>query len=377
VNDATVNAEPPPPARLRAAWVAAADTLQRLGSTLEPLAVGLMDELVDVDLLRPDRPAGGDLPSPPVRVVPYRLSRWPGAEAGLAATLAEHLRGRKVQLLHALDAAAAPLTRRLARALAVPYLVTCHDQGDWKRIARGGAERAGVLAACEAVRAELAAHLGPQAGRVRLLRPGVHQVRHATCFRDPQRHVGLLAGAAGDDLPALQTALRSFAELHARKLPCVYFLLAGGRSERALRRQAGQLGLARELTFVAPQTAGRPADLFQAADLYVSPAPWPGLDVPALLAMARGVPVLAAAGGASDFLVNGQTALLFRRAEAAELTMKLTSLIDDRAAARALAENALEYLRRQHRPAEKVAALAAVYRQAVSAAQAAVGAAGK
>ena len=83
-----------------------------------------------------------------------------------------------------------------------------------------------------------------------------------------------------------------------------------------------------------------------------------------LLAMAAGVPVLAAAGkSANDFLRDGETAMGFTCGDYAELTVKLSAMLEDRASARALAENALEYIRRNHSAAANVTALASMYRE--------------
>jgi len=84
-----------------------------------------------------------------------------------------------------------------------------------------------------------------------------------------------------------------------------------------------------------------------------------------LLAMAAGIQVLAGDDGAADFLIDGQTTLRFRRGDAADLTAKLASLMDDRAMATRLAEGALAHLRAHHSPAGVVGALTRIYRKAL------------
>jgi len=354
------------PPRIRVAWVAGAHTFERRGRFLRPLAVGMMDESVDIELLCPEDAADVEVPSPPVAVTRYGRLRHFGMDTGAADALAGRLRSRKVQLLHALDAEATGLTHRLAHKADLPYLITSYELGDFRRLRRFAGQAVAIAAASTAARDQLLAHHTAPPERIRLLRPGVYAVPHATCFANPRHSVAIIAGGPLDDVTAFETVLRSFAELHSRKFDCVYFLFGSGRTERHLRRLAVRLELQHELTFVDWGVTSHLPDVFKAADLYISPAPCRCIDDGALSAIAAGVPVLAAAGGASDFLLDGQTALLFPRDNSPELTMKLTSLLDDRASARALAENALEYLRREHGAAGKVAALAEICRQAVT-----------
>ncbi len=81
--------------------------------------------------------------------------------------------------------------------------------------------------------------------------------------------------------------------------------------------------------------------------------------------MAGGVPVLAAADGSSDFLIDGETAMLFERGDAGDLTAKLTALLDDPRKAREQAERALSYLHEHHSAPGMVSELARIYRESV------------
>ncbi len=158
--------------------------------------------------------------------------------------------------------------------------------------------------------------------------------------------------------------LRSFADLIRRKLDCVFFVVGNGRADGQLRLSADKLGLRGELTFVDRQPLRLLPEMFKAADIYVAPVPSRGIDMPSLLAMAAGIPVLAAGEGAADFFIDGQTMLRFKQGNPADLAGKLASLMDDHAMAARLAESALEHLRTCHSPAGVVAALTRIYRKA-------------
>ena len=244
----------------------------------------------------------------------------------------------------------------------VPYVVSCYDLGDARIVGRLKAPPAGILAASANILRDCRRRRIVPDSRLHLLRPGVYQVRRASCFTQPQFSITLVAGGRLDDPSACQAVVRSFAQIAQQKYECAYFVLGNGRAERATRKLSEKLGLRGDLAFADWQAQWQLDDIFKAADLYVAIAPQRDLDVRCLLAMAAGVPVLAPAQGASDFLIEGETAVLFRRGDQADLTAKLARLLDDRAAARALADSALDYLREHHTPARMVAQLAQVYR---------------
>jgi len=176
----------------------------------------------------------------------------------------------------------------------------------------------------------------------------------------------VVAGGRLDDFDCFDAVLRTFSELKRRNYQCVYIIIGQGRSEKRLRARVESLNLRPDVTFVDPQPPWQFTGILRAADIYISPAPSNAVDFQSLLAMAVGVPVLSVESPASDFLKDGQTTLQFRRGDASGLNMKLLSVLEDRAAARRLAEKALEYLGQQHGPAEASSKTVEIYRRAVA-----------
>jgi glycosyltransferase involved in cell wall biosynthesis len=353
----------PAPTPVRVAWVAGPRTLEEYGRILQPLAVGLLDELVELTAICPQAAGVERLPSPPVRILRYgRLNWWALWEAASTMReLAGQVESGRVQLLHALDSSAAPLAARLSRETKTPYVLSSYDLRDGRRVRRLPVAPACVLAASEILLKELRQRAGGGT-RLELLRPGVYPVRRASCFTQPQYRVTLVAGGRLEEAAAGKAALRAFASVAQRKYDCAYFILGAARAERDLRAMARKLGLYGDLAFADWQEHWQLEEIFKAANLYAAPAEQKDLDVRCLLAMAAGVPVLAAGQGACDFLIEGRTATLFRRGDARDLAEGLLRFLEDRAAARAQADSALEYLREHHTPARMVAELARVYR---------------
>jgi len=352
------------PRRIRVAWLSGSETLRRFGRTLQPVAIGLMDEMVDLVALCPHGADVRELPSPPLEIIRYARPRWWSFGKTTVEFLTAEIRKRKIELLHALEASTADLARLLARSAGIDYIVSTYSLGRRRRLGRLDGHASAVLAASESIRQELLKHHVVAAENIHLVRPGVYQVRRPTCFSESQHSIAIITGGQLDRFEAFEAVLRSFAELRARNYPCVFFVLGGGRAERQLRIHAEKLTLREELTFADCLPVGELTGIFKAADVYVSPVPRGHIDMYCLLAMAAGIPVLAAAGGAADFLHDGRTAILFTEGDSAELTTKLMALLDDRDSATALAASALEYIRRHHSPAEMVANLVGIYRHA-------------
>ncbi|MGB2824408.1 MAG: hypothetical protein WBF17_25760, partial [Phycisphaerae bacterium] len=119
---------------VRTAWIAGAETFDRFGRVLQPLAIGLIDETVDVVIFSPAAADDGELASAPYEVVRYRPPRWWRPRKGMVAALAADLRNRKVELLYGLDGSVAGLTHALARAVGVGYLLGCYSRAEARRI---------------------------------------------------------------------------------------------------------------------------------------------------------------------------------------------------------------------------------------------------
>ena len=351
--------------RLRVVWVAGTETLERMERVLQPLAIGLMDELVELIVLCPEGIDTQELPSPPIQIMRYGRIPWLAFRSRTVRSIAGQLQDKRVALLHALDAEAAGLTARLAVSADLPYVLGSFSLDDGPGLRSLVRRPAAVLAASEPIRQNLLEHHVAPVEKLLLVRPGVYQVRHATCFNNPQHSIAIVAGGELGDYDAFDAALRTFAELVSRDYDCSFFVIGNGPAEKPLRARAEELGLRRRLSFADRQRTSQMAGILKAADIYIAPCTSPSIDFWSLLALAAGDPVLSGGPGASDFIIDDRTAVTFGPGNSSELIAKLTALLADRAATRALMENALGYLREHHSPAQMVAKVAQTYRQVV------------
>ncbi len=346
---------------LRVGLVAAERTIRRLGPVMRHLVIGLLGEPMPMTLICPAGCELTDIPAFALDVIEHPSMGLPLLRGRILTSLARQVHSAGVGLLHALDEAALGLTRQLAVRADVDYVAGAYALD---REIRAGDHRCRALLAGSAPiqRMLVESHAGA-AEIIRLLRPGVHQVRSATCFIDPQHSTAIVASGDLGSFEPFAAVLDSFVQLKQAGRECVYFLIGNGRAEARLRRRAEKLDLMEELTFVDRQEPEQLGGILKAADIFISPRPTRRLDVELLTAMAAGVPVVTADAPAADFVLNEQTALAFKAGDATELTVRLLSLIDDRAAARNLADAALEHLRVNHSPSRMTEELLAIYRE--------------
>ena len=361
-SDATASDERARPAPMRVAWLVGDQALARFARSLQPLVIGLSDELVTATLFRSVRAEAGDALGLGVQTVRYPDHRLFGPGARAASFLAEKVRSEKIALLHALDADCAELAAAVAREAHVRYVVSSHRLGDGVALGTLGGDCAAVLASSTAIRNDLIERHVAAAEKVHLARPGVYRVRYPLCFTETGRSIAIVAGGPMEAPRAWEAVLRTFAELQRRELDCAMFILGSGPGQRRARLLARELDLLGCVTFADEQVASQFSGIIKAADVYISAAPSGELDVRALMAMANGSAVLAAKDPTADFIIDGQTALAFAEGDQAELTTKLIAMLDDHAAARALASVALAYVGEHHTPAAAIAALGEIYR---------------
>ncbi|MFW6155075.1 MAG: glycosyltransferase family 4 protein, partial [Planctomycetota bacterium] len=350
---------PGPP---RLALVAGPGTMGDLARTLGHLAVGLLDEPMDLTVVAPDPDDASWAPAPPAAVLAYRPGRLRSFDRRAVRSLAGRLARRRVEILHALDARAHRLTRALSLVGDWPYLVSVHDLRSCHRLGDLGPRGLAVIAASDALRESLLAARAAPPDRVHLVRPGVHVAPGPPCLADPAHCAAIVAAGAMTEAGPFETVLDAFAAVRAGGVPCCLFVLGGGRAETRLRRRVASMKLAHDVTFVDVGLQRSLAGVFDAADMLICPRSSGRMEMRVLEAMAAGAAVLVGGPCVGDFVIDGQTVLRYNPASPADLTAKLKTLLTHPADAVALGGQAREHVRRHHSPARMVASLAALYR---------------
>jgi phosphatidylinositol alpha-1,6-mannosyltransferase len=303
------------------------------------------------------------------RLLPFRVLRHPTS----LMLPVPAVRERAVALLASsgsdtvLFGAAAPLgllapALRKAGARRIVALTHGHEAG-WARLplARGLLRRIGdtvdVLTYLgEYFRARLAPALSPAAAaRMVRLHPGVDPAvfhrdsggaaireRHGLGNRSVVVCVSRLVARKGQD-----ALIRAWPQVRAGGKTPALLLVGSGPAEARLRRLACRLGVAASVEFAGAVPDRELPAHYDAGDVFAMPCrsrsggfDVEGLGIVYLEAAATGLPVIAGdSGGAPDAVRNGETGYVVRGGDVAALADRLSLLLSNPAAARAMGEN--------------------------------------
>lgn len=198
-----------------------------------------------------------------------------------------------------------------------------------------------MLASTQDERGHLADLYRADAGRVEIVPPGVdHSIFHPEGRSEAREKLGidarqvLLFAGRIQPLKGAGLAVRCLAELDD---PDVTLLIVGGPSgaegdaELArLHQLVHELGLARQVRFVAPQPHARLAHYYRAADVCLVPSRTESFGLVALEAAACGTPVVAAAvGGLRSLVDDASTGFLVESRDPADFAAPVAALLAD------------------------------------------------
>jgi glycosyltransferase involved in cell wall biosynthesis len=188
-----------------------------------------------------------------------------------------------------------------------------------------------VLTVSESSRNDIVAEMGVDPARLRVVNVGVDHTR----FR-PLPHVarvpGRLMTTASADVPLkglvplLEAVAKVRTERHAELV-----VIGKPRPESRVQETIERLGLDGAVEFVSGVSDERIVELYAEAELAVVPSLYEGFSLPAVEAMACGVPLVATTGGALPEVagIDGETALLVPPGDVGALATAIGDALDD------------------------------------------------
>ena len=179
--------------------------------------------------------------------------------------------------------------------------------------------------------------------------------------RDELLFVGRL-----DRQKGAEVALRALALLDGPAAGLPLRVVGGGPEEAALRRLAGELGVAARVRWERPVSQAELAGRYRRAAALVVPGRDEGLGLVAVEGQLSGAPVVAAAsGGLLDVVADGRTGRTVPPGEPAALARAVESTLADRDTTARMANAAREDAAARFGPAGAARAYAAVYAEAL------------
>jgi glycosyltransferase involved in cell wall biosynthesis len=199
------------------------------------------------------------------------------------------------------------------------------------------ARRLPLLTVSVAARDEIAREMGVPAERIAVVPNGVD----ADLFRPipgTQRRPGRIVATASSDVPlkGLDPLLRAFAILRSRR-PAELVVVGRPRQNGPIPGLLDQLQLNGSVRFVSGLPDAELVALLAEAEVAVVPSLYEGFSLPAVEAMACGVPLIATTAGALPEVV-GDAALLVPPGDPCALADQLTALLGDDGLRRRMSE---------------------------------------
>jgi glycosyltransferase involved in cell wall biosynthesis len=202
------------------------------------------------------------------------------------------------------------------------------------------ARRLPLLTVSAAARDEIVREMGVPAGNIAVVPNGVD----ATRFRplpERRRAPGRIVATASADVPlkGLVPLLRAFAMVRVRR-PAELVVVGRPRPDGPIPPLLDELGLHDSVRFVSGLPHEEFVALYAEAEVAVVPSLYEGFSLPAVEAMACGLPLVATTAGALPEVVgaDGEAALLVPPGDHCALADGLTRLLSDAALRRDLGE---------------------------------------
>jgi len=188
------------------------------------------------------------------------------------------------------------------------------------------------LTVSENSRKDIVAQMGVDPDTLHIVPVGVDQ----TQFRmmpDVARVPGRLMTTASADVPlkGLTYLIEALAKVRTERPDAHLVVIGQPRHKSAVPAQIERLGLQDAIEFVSGVTDERIVELYAEAEIAVIPSLYEGFSLPAVEAMACGVPLVTTTGGALPEVVGpaGECAMLVPPADPGALAVQIVEVLND------------------------------------------------
>jgi glycosyltransferase involved in cell wall biosynthesis len=190
-----------------------------------------------------------------------------------------------------------------------------------------------IVTVSESSKRDIAQQLGVDPARMTVVPVGVDQ-EHFRPLPHIARVPGRIMTTASADVPmkGLVPLLEALAKIRTER-PAELVVVGRPREGSIIPATIERLGLDGAVRFVGGVDHDRIVELYAEAEVAVVPSLYEGFSLPAIEAMACGVPLVATTGGALPEVVgrDGETALLVPPGDAGALAAAINRLLDDAA----------------------------------------------
>ncbi|MHC4543388.1 MAG: glycosyltransferase family 4 protein [Planctomycetota bacterium] len=358
---------------LRPVLIVSEHTVFEYSISLERLLVGLADESIPVALVCPPNCDMASVVSGVVEVIRHPSLNLPLMGHLNTKGLVEQLTRLKPTVLHCLCESRAGLTKKLARQLDLPYVLSVNSlQQRWKSFAYqrqihplsiSSNHCAKIIVPTKSI-ADNVVKLYPRyAEQVEQINIGTFAGESNRCFSEPSRLPSMVIAHPFGHVDEFENLFGALRHLTIDGYEFMTVVIGNGRAERQMRRLLAALGLLQIVTIVPRLKPWR--SVVGAGDIFIQPVAISAFNPLLLEAMSVGVVVAACKGGVDDLIIEEQTAVVFDPLDEHSIIRCLQRLLDRRELARQFARGAQEYLRKNHSVSNMISSTLRTYREAV------------
>lgn len=346
---------------VRAAICVDRDAFDRFGRVIRHLTVGLVDQAIQLRLLSSD-PRIEKLTLGPVQSLYHPPLNWPFRNRRITHLVEDLSHPEPPNIIHALSHESYSIALSLARLCDADLVLQVTSLEDCDQLMEIESSRVGrYFTFTQPLVDILEKRLGIPRDRIDLIRPGILSSRDISCFSDPQRVVTLLCTAPLQRGTGMDRLIESIAMLKQRGHEILVFLLGQGKHENTLRQIVRETKLSSCVTFVQP--ISDPGQAMRSADILVIPTNATTFTASDLEAMGAGMAIITYPSAVSDYLRNGETAIVCLKPSAKALADVIESLIKDTDRTRKIAVKAMEYVKKHHAVSTMAENTATAYRK--------------
>jgi glycosyltransferase involved in cell wall biosynthesis len=188
-----------------------------------------------------------------------------------------------------------------------------------------------IVTVSQSSRADISAQMGVDIDRIDVVPVGVDETQFFP-MPEVERVPGRLMTTASADVPlkGLVPLLEALAKVRTER-HAELVVIGSPRKQTRVGATIERLGLENAVTFVSGVTQERIRELYAEAEVAVVPSLYEGFSLPAVEAMACGVPLVATTGGALPEVAgtDGETALLVPPGDPSALAVAIGRMLDE------------------------------------------------
>jgi glycosyltransferase involved in cell wall biosynthesis len=348
---------------VRPALIVSAQSLYDYSILLKHLLVGLTDQSVPAALVCNPQCSAEHVTTPTTEVIGHPAIHLPLMGHLNRKMLTEKLANFEPTVLHCLCQSKVAITRKIARQLDIPYVMSIKSLQKKSRHLRISNQRcARLIAPAKSIEANLITCHERLADRVTLVEMGTFVSQSIGCFYKTTELVSMVTTHSFDNKDDFENLLNAIKHLVIDGYELMLIIMGGGKAEKDMRKFIAELGLRWVVTIVPRLEQWR--SVLAAGDIFIRPRPAKAFDPFLLETMAVGNAVAACASGVDDLLVDQKTSVIFDPDDELSIYSSLQKLLDRREFARQLAQDAQQQLRENNSPSKMIADIIQIYREA-------------